>query len=108
MDYSPTRQDDEMKLTPFFAFLAASAALSCAVAEDKSPYPNELEGYKFIQTSKWKSLTPLVSTMADVRKALGEPAETKDIAQYSQQYPGDAAAKQPIFRYDVDNDWEMI
>ena len=90
----------------FLAFLAAG--LSFAVAEDKSPYPNELEGYRFFQTARWNSLTPLVSTMADVRKTLGEPAEAKDIAHYGEPYPGDEAAGQPILLYAVDDDWEMI
>ena len=97
-----------MKNVSVMAFLAFAAGFSCAIAEDKTPYPNEIDGYKFFHTAKWKSLTPLVSTMADVRKTLGEPAETKDIAQYIQPYPGDAAAKQPIFKYDVDDNWEMI
>jgi len=96
-----------MKRLSFLVFLAA-AGLSSVLAEDKSPYPNELEGYRFFQTARWKSLTPLVSTMADVRKALGEPAEAKDIAHYGEPYPGDAAATQPIFTYDVDDNWYLI
>lgn len=93
--------------------LIALAAISLALpagshAEEKSPYPNELVGYKLYDAAKWKTLTPLVSTIADVRKTMGKPAEEKDIAHYVAPYSGDAAAEMPIFVYAVDADWEVI
>jgi hypothetical protein len=36
-------------------------------SENSIRYPNELRGYKLFETAKWKTLEPIVSTMADVR-----------------------------------------
>ena len=71
-------------------------------------YPNELAQYKFYQNAKWKSLEPLVSRMADVRRLLGEPSEVHDVSQYTKTYPGDASAKKPVFTYAVDDEWQVI
>ncbi len=73
--------------------------------ETTRKYPNELAAYQFYQNAKWKSLEPLVSTMADVRRLLGEPSEVHDVSQYTKAYPGDALAKKPVFTYVVDDDW---
>ena len=71
-----------------------------------SRYPNELPDYRFFNSAKWRTLVPLVSTMADVRKALGDPAEASE--NYGlDPYPGDAAAKRPIFIYDMDAKWRL-
>src|SRR5258707_7658516 len=78
-------------------------------AKGESPrYPNELKGLQFYETSKWKSFTPLVSTMADVRTVLGAPKDTRDVDQYTKPYPGDAKAKLPVFTYEMDADWEIL
>lgn len=60
--------------------------------DDGSRYPNELVGYKLHEKAKWKSLKPLISTMADVRRVLGNPSEAHDTSQYTKPYPGDALA----------------
>jgi hypothetical protein len=71
-------------------------------------YPNELSDFRFYETAKWKSLEPLVSTMADVRKVLGEPSEANDVSQYTKPYPGDDKAKQPVFTYELNSDWQVL
>jgi hypothetical protein len=76
--------------------------------ETPRKYPNELAAYQFYQNAKWKSLEPLVSTMADVRRLLGEPSEVHDVSQYTKAYPGDALAKKPVFTYVVDDDWQIL
>jgi len=50
-----------------------------SAAEEPTPYPHELEGYRFYQTARWRELKPLVSTLADVRRIMGEPKEQTDI-----------------------------
>lgn len=77
-------------------------------SDEVKRYPNELPGYKFYEKAKWKSLEPLISTMADVRRVLGEPAEAHDVSQYTKPYPGDAAAKQPVLTYNLDDDWRVL
>ena len=71
-------------------------------------YPNELPNFRFYETAKWKSLEPLVSTMADVRRILGEPSEANDVSQYTKPYPGDDKAKQPVFIYELNSDWQIL
>ena len=71
-------------------------------------YPNELPRYRFYSTAKWKSLQPLVSTIDDVRKVMGNPDEANDNASCSEPYPGDSAAKQPVFTYRLNRDWEIL
>ena len=75
-------------------------------AQTPSRYPNELPEFCFYESATWRVLTPLVSTMADVRKALGKPAETVDIAHYD-SYPGDEAAECPLFVYEYGKDWKL-
>jgi hypothetical protein len=79
-----------------------------AQASGGEPYPNELKDYQLYRDAKWKSLMPLVSTMADVRRVLGPPEDPRDIADYTKPYPGDNAAKQPVFSYRQDANWETI
>ena len=71
-------------------------------------YPNELPDFRFYETAKWKTLEPLISTMEDVRKVLGEPAEANDVSQYTKPYPGDDKAKQPVFTYELNSDWKVL
>lgn len=79
------------------------------VAGKKSEkYPNELPDFRFYETAKWKTLEPLVSTMKDVRKVLGEPSEANDVSQYTKPYPGDDKAKQPVFTYELNSDWQVL
>ncbi len=71
-------------------------------------FPNELPNYRFYETAKWRPLEPLVSTMADVRRILGEPTEANDVTQYTKPYPGDDKAKQPVFTYNLNSDWQLL
>jgi hypothetical protein len=71
-------------------------------------YANELSGYKFYETAKWRSLTPLVSTMADVRQVLGQPDEESDVSQFTKPYPGDTTAVSPVFTYELNSDWQLL
>jgi hypothetical protein len=88
------------------------AVLICSIcrADDgtKHKYPNELPGCRFFATAHWRSLVPLVSTIADVRKLLGDPTKAEDIAHYSDSYRGDATADQPVFTYVLNSDWEIL
>jgi hypothetical protein len=71
-------------------------------------YPNELRGYEFFRTAKWRSLRPLISTIDEVRKTLGDPDEANDLSQYARQYPGDAGAKEAVWTYKVNRNWEIL
>ena len=83
--------------------------LQIKVAGKKSEkYPNELPDFRFYEAAKWKTLEPLISTMADVRKVLGEPSEANDTSQFTKPYPGDDKAKQPVFTYKLNSDWEVL
>jgi hypothetical protein len=77
-------------------------------AQDPSRYPNEVAGFRFFDSAPWRTLVPLTSTMADVRKTLGDPASAVDIAHYSDAYPGDAAAECPVFTYEFDKHWQVL
>ena len=46
--------------------------------------------------------------MADVRRVLGAPANCTDIARYSAPYRGDEEAVQPVWTYDLDDEWEVL
>lgn len=46
--------------------------------------------------------------MTDVRRILGEPSEANDTAAFTKPYPGDALAKQPVFTYNIDPDWQLL
>jgi hypothetical protein len=75
---------------------------------DPDPYPNELPGFRFFRQAKWNSLHPLISTMADTRRVLGKPDEAVDITQYTQPYPGDDVAKEPVWTYHVNQNWDRL
>lgn len=77
-------------------------------AQGTSRYPNELAGFRFFGGARWRTLQPLVATMADVRRTLGDPARAVDIAHYFAPYPGDAAAECPLFTYESDKDWQVL
>jgi hypothetical protein len=80
----------------------------CFADEGNQRYKAELPGYKFYQNSAWRSLIPFASTMADVRRLLGRPTRVEDIAHYGIDYPGDAAAKQPVFTYSWNDKWDIL
>lgn len=76
---------------------------------DRPPrYPNELPGFEFHASAAWRELVPLVSTLADVRRVLGDPSDVRDIAHYSAPYPGDDAAVQPVLTYDISPQWDLL
>ncbi len=61
---------------------------TCIWAQSTAPYPNELPGYRFYQTAKWRKLTPAISTITDVRALLGNPDNAADLANAAGPYPG--------------------
>jgi len=65
--------------------LTSGNARAQTVQNDR--YPNELPGYRFYATASWKSLEPLISTAADVRRVLGKPTNEVDLSQYFAPYP---------------------
>jgi hypothetical protein len=71
-------------------------------------YPNELPGFVFHATAAWSLLVPLESTLADVRRELGDPTEARDLDQYMKPYPGDDAAIQPVLVYDISSEWNLL
>lgn len=77
-------------------------------AEGPPRYPNELSGYALHSSGAWRELVPLESTLADVRRVLGEPSDAHDIANYVAPYPGDAAAVQPVLSYDISKEWDLL
>ena len=46
--------------------------------------------------------------MADLRTLLGKPTSEVDLSQYFEPYPGDASAKNPVFNYDLEGEWEVL
>jgi hypothetical protein len=68
-------------------------------------YPHEVRGFELWASGPWHELVPLRSTLADVRRVLGEPESADDIAHYGAPYPGDAAAEQPVLVYRVKPGW---
>lgn len=72
-------------------------------------YPNELPGYRFHERAKWRSLRPSGSTIADVRKLLGDPDDATDLAQATAPYPGDAHVTSVVFKYArLMPDWDVL
>jgi len=88
---------------PLSSFLAISASANGYSQNVVNRYPNELPGYRFYATAKWKSLEPLISTLADVRKVFGKPTREVDLSQYFEPYPGDDRAKNPVLTYGIDD-----
>lgn len=86
----------------------AASTIKKAAGKKSERYPNELADWRFYETAKWKTLEPLVSTMADVRRGLGEPFEARDVAQYTKPYPGDEKAQKPVFTYKLNDDWQVL
>jgi hypothetical protein len=80
------------------------------LAAEPNRYPNEVVGYQFYSSATWRALAPFRSTMADVRKALGKPTECHDIANHNplSPYPGDEKAVQPVWTYDLNEQWQML
>ena len=71
-------------------------------------YPNEVPGFRFYVNAMWDRLTPLGSSMKDVRQVLGNPDEVRDVSAYTEPYPGDEKASEPVFTYKFSGDWELL
>jgi len=69
------------------AVMVSGVSTASPQSSELSPYPNELQGYEFFRTARRRSLQPLISTMDDVRRTLGNPDEAKDLSQYAAPYP---------------------
>jgi len=79
------------------------------VGQQATPYPNELSGYRFYETAKWRSLTPSRSTIGDVRKVLGDPDDATDLAHPVAPYPGDANVARVVFTYSqLMPNWDVL
>jgi hypothetical protein len=72
---------------------------TCVWAQGTTPYPNELPGYRFYQTAKWRRIIPALSTIADVRGLLGNPDDATDLANAADSYPGDEHVTSVVFTY---------
>jgi hypothetical protein len=100
--------DKRNQLRALLLALSLAATAFAGGVSDESRYPNELPGYKLYAGSRWSALTPLVSTIADVRKVLGPPQDEHDLAAYTKPYPGDTAAQQPVLSYELNDEWELL
>lgn len=97
--------------TPTAAVTAGATKTPPPVAPKGNEYPNELAGFRIAASAPWRSLRRLESTMADTRRALGDPKSASDLAHYSDPYPGDGVAEQPVWEYDVTvnaSKWTML
>jgi hypothetical protein len=85
----------------FFAVVLLMSSALCARLQEATPkpYSNELPGYCFYQTAKWSGLTLFNSTIADVRKLLGDPDDATDLAHPVAPYPGDATVSNVVLTY---------
>ena len=92
----------------YLALLGFLAFGGSAWAQSPRRYPHELTQYPFYSSDPWQRIVPLVSTMADVRKLLGDPAEAGDLTKYGEPYPGDGEAAQPLFCYRRDPRWQVL
>ncbi len=82
---------------------------TCVWAQGTPPYPNELSGYRFYQTAKWRKLTPALSTIADVRALLGNPENATDLANGADPYPGDEHVTSVVFTYSrLMRGWDVL
>jgi hypothetical protein len=98
-------RDDESSLSEY---LSAGCDGSRWVGYVDSRYPNEVPGFRFHVNAMWDRLTPLVSSMKNVRQVLGNPDEVKDVSAYTEPYPGDEKASEPVFTYKFSDDWELL
>jgi len=71
-------------------------------------YPNEITGFKFYANTMLDQLEPLVSSMSDVRRVLGNPDEANDVSAYTEPYPGDEKALKPVFKYKFGDDLQLL
>src|SRR5689334_12121102 len=78
-------------------------------AQGTTPYPNELAGYRFYQTAKWRNLIPALSTIADVRGLLGNPDNATNLAKAAAPYPGDGHVTSVVFTYSrLMRGWDIL
>ena len=82
---------------------------TCVWAQNTAPYSNELPGYRFYQTARWRKLTPAFSTIADVRALLGNPDNASDLANAADPYPGDENVTSVVFTYSrLMRGWDVL
>lgn len=99
-----TPRQSALLLTLLLSVLASWAGET----KQSSRYPNELPSLRLFESGPWRNLSPLQSTMADVRKIMGRPDEAKDIEHYFEPYPGDDKAVSPVLTYHVSKDWDLL
>ena len=89
--------------------IALLLILGFALAQTATQYPNELAGYRFYQTAKWRRLRLGSSTISDVRKLLGSPDNATDLANAVDPYPGDEHVTDAVFTYlRLMHGWKML
>jgi hypothetical protein len=98
-------QDVEVRLSEY---LTGGCDGSHWVDYADSGYPNEVPGYRFYSSVTRDRLESLVSTMSDVRQALGNPDEANDVSAYTEPYPGDEKTLKPVFKYKFRDDWQVL
>jgi hypothetical protein len=82
---------------------------TCVLCQNTTTYPSELPGYHFYETAKWRNLTRSSSTLADVRKLLGDPDDATDLASAVAPYPGDANVSSVVFTYSrLMRGWDVL
>jgi|SRR5579864_2693756 len=97
-----------MKVALFATVLVLSISLSL-VGQKATLYANELPGYRFYETAKWRSLTPSSSTIIEVRELLGNPDDATDLSHPVAPYPGDADITSVVFTYSrLMPGWEVL
>lgn len=89
-------------------YLSAACDGSRWVGYVDSRYPNEVLGFRFFANSTLYDLKPLVSSMRDVRRVLGNPDEANDVSAYTKPYPGDEKVLKPVFKYKFGDDWQLL
>lgn len=89
-------------------YLSAGCDGSRWVGYVDSRYPNEVLGFRFFANSTLYDLNPLVSSMRDVRRVLGNPDEANDVSAYTEPYPGDEKVLKPVFKYKFGDDWQLL
>jgi hypothetical protein len=95
--------------TSFLTILLLLCIGQSLVGQGAMPYPKELSGYRFYETAKWRSLTPSSSTIASVRKLLGNPDDATDLAHPAVPYPGGAIVTSVVFTYSqLMPDWDVL
>jgi hypothetical protein len=78
----------------------------CRGEDIASRYSNELPGYRFVQTAKWRSLLSPATTTTDVLNLMGTPIKDFTIDQSAKRSDGDDYLVRHL-RFAHDAGWEV-